>query len=227
MAYLLNPFTLDYIANIAIGSGARQADVDHAWNNILRGYFRPLAYSVERESYLAPDRQFCANVAVINRRNGLHHKAIVVEAKRPTDITPTEHDWDVVRRQLQRNMLLARISDGNIQTMYGIAAIGPLVRMYVYVASAGIALSGAGKFEHRLKLPTDPNARWDTMGNAFFLLTKAKCFPWDMFLFHEVCWQRLQKHFGPGEIELHRLYKALRRLPDPSGSFFENVDFQG
>lgn len=130
MAYLLNPFTLDYIANIAIGSGARQADVDHAWNNILRGYFRPLAYSVERESYLAPDRQFCANVAVINRRNGLHHKAIVVEAKRPTDITPTEHDWDVVRRQLQRNMLLARISDGNIQTMYGIAAIGPLVRMY-------------------------------------------------------------------------------------------------
>jgi hypothetical protein len=147
--YLNNPFTANYIANVGIGSNARQDQVDHAWHNILRDYFFTPNYAVERESYLDPNGLSKANVAVINNRNGGHHKVLVVEAIRPGNAAPTDHEWTRVREQLQTNMLRARIANGNVQTMYGIAAIGRFARMY--------ALSMVDNLRGRLEPVIDRN----------------------------------------------------------------------
>lgn len=40
----------------------------------------------------------------------------------------------------------------------------------------------------------------------------------DLYLVHELCWQRLLGHFGPGEFHLECLYEALERLPPRIGN---------
>lgn len=40
----------------------------------------------------------------------------------------------------------------------------------------------------------------------------------DLYLVHELCWQRLLGHFGPGEFHLGCLYEALERLPPRIGN---------
>ncbi|KAB8276368.1 hypothetical protein BDV30DRAFT_235821 [Aspergillus minisclerotigenes] len=40
----------------------------------------------------------------------------------------------------------------------------------------------------------------------------------DLYLVHELCWQRLWGHVGPGEFHLGCLYEALERLPPRIGN---------
>ncbi|GAQ42171.1 hypothetical protein AtubIFM55763_003643 [Aspergillus tubingensis] len=111
-----------YITEIAIGQHQPQKPVDHAWQNILQHYFRTSHYSVERN-------------------NGFH-EVIVVEAKKPTGRAPTEHKWNGVRQQLQKdNMLAFRNRLDNVQTMYGVAAVGSRARFYVLFMNQNVLVS--------------------------------------------------------------------------------------
>jgi hypothetical protein len=91
----------------------------------------------------------------------------------------------------------------------------------VYVAFDGVELSEVGsiKEEGFVRVWADRNARWDGMLDDGILLTESTFWPWDLFLFHEVCWQRFTEYFKPGEIKLSRLFEVLKRLPIPQGSF--------
>ncbi|PYH67753.1 uncharacterized protein BO88DRAFT_426968 [Aspergillus vadensis CBS 113365] len=115
-----------YITQIAIGQHQPQKPVDHVWQNILQHYFRTSHYTVERVRLI---------VSVVNSRNKQWlHEVIVVEAKKPTGRAPTEHKWNGVRQQLQKdNMLAFRNRLGNVQTMYGVAAVGFRARFYVFL----------------------------------------------------------------------------------------------
>ncbi|PYH91066.1 hypothetical protein BO71DRAFT_295009, partial [Aspergillus ellipticus CBS 707.79] len=114
------PLIMDYLADIQIGSGARQDKVDHVWSNILSNYFPQPHYAVEREYYLADNTRRKANVCVTDRRANNPHKVIVVEAKRPSSTDPTPRQWRKARRQLQDNMLQSRAAAGKVQTMNGV-----------------------------------------------------------------------------------------------------------
>lgn len=74
-------------------------------------------------------------MAVVNIRNNAMHKVVLFEAKRPVDRRgkdplPTDREWRDVRSQLEENMLLARRSDGAVQGMSEITAIGIWARAY-------------------------------------------------------------------------------------------------
>ncbi|RAH57452.1 hypothetical protein BO85DRAFT_514213 [Aspergillus piperis CBS 112811] len=131
-----------YITEIAIGQHQPQKPVDHAWQNILAHYFRTSHSSVEREAYLNyPQSMSKADVSVVNFRNNGFHEVIVVEAKKPTGRAPTEHKWNGVRQQLQDNMLAFRNRLGNVQTMYGVAAVGSRARFYVLFMNQNVLVS--------------------------------------------------------------------------------------
>ncbi|GKZ77628.1 hypothetical protein AnigIFM56816_011366 [Aspergillus niger] len=143
LRYYQCPLIQGYITDIAIGRDAPQKPVDHAWHNILAHYFRTPSYTVEREAYLDDPRisKEAANVSVVNTRNNGAHEVIVVEAKKPTKRAPTDHKWDGVRQQLQDNMLKFRNRLGNVQTMYGVAAVGSRARFYVLLMNQNVLVS--------------------------------------------------------------------------------------
>lgn len=64
------------------------------------------------------------------------HKVIWFEAKRPEgtepsrETMPNENDWEEVRSQIRDYMITARASDGDVQRMYGVTAIGMYARMF-------------------------------------------------------------------------------------------------
>ena len=96
----------------------------------------------------------------------------------------------------------------NIHTNYN----GPCK---VYIDSNEIKLSGLGseKLDGRLTVPIDRTAKWDTIGDDYIRLMDSPCWPWDLYLFHDVCWQHLTDHFRPDEIDLSKLFATLDRLP--------------
>ncbi|PYI01171.1 hypothetical protein BO78DRAFT_436492 [Aspergillus sclerotiicarbonarius CBS 121057] len=68
-------------------------------------------------------------------------------------------------------------------------------------------------------MPTRPHVRipdanepgiWETSDTPSHKKT-------DLYLFHAICWDRLQGHFNPGEVPLVCLYEALECLPFPVG----------
>lgn len=79
---------------------------------------------------------------MVNFRNNGFHEVIVVEAKKPTGRAPTEHKWNGVRQQLQKdNMLAFRNRLDNVQTMYGVAAVGSRARFYVLFMNQNVLVS--------------------------------------------------------------------------------------
>ncbi|OGM42314.1 hypothetical protein ABOM_007918 [Aspergillus bombycis] len=63
------------------------------------------------------------------------------------------------------------------------------------------------------RVPRDRHKRWDTMEDDYVTLS----LPWkwrdDLVLFHELCWERLEDHFNPGEIRLGTLSWILSYFP--------------
>lgn len=90
----------------------------------------------------------------------------------------------------------------------------------VYRVPGGAKLTGVGSIEHHrdLRVPNDETARWDNMDDDYILLAKVPNRIWDLYLFHERCWDRLIEHISPQEFDLGSLYKALEYLPLPPGS---------
>lgn len=134
-----------YVANIrtrtAEGRRSREDQVDHLWHSAYNHAFIrgdtavPVTFQVEREPYLAQNLGNRSNMAVVNIRNNTMHKVVLFEAKRPVDREgvdplPNDREWEEVKSQLVRNMCRARASDGAVQGMYGIAAIGTWARAY-------------------------------------------------------------------------------------------------
>lgn len=105
------------------------------WSNILNHYF-PLrdGFGTEREALVKPPRRFATNVATTNVRPLGMHKVVLVEAKtfpRNTDIGWfSVYPWADVESILQSFMKKAPDTFGNVQTMYGIVAVGDRVRFY-------------------------------------------------------------------------------------------------
>lgn len=107
----------------------------------------------------------------------------------------------------------------------------------VYRGPNKVELSGVGseQLSYRLMAPIDPAARWDTMGENYFVLMDAPCWPWDVFLFHEVCCDELMRHFADGEMSgmdmdtgdtgLESLLEALNDLPQPGRRFPSSLVF--
>ncbi|KAL4885249.1 hypothetical protein BJY04DRAFT_214584 [Aspergillus karnatakaensis] len=129
-AYLRhNGFAADFIAGILQppqrGQPSRE-DLPRRYRN----------FAVLREPYLERTSRRKTNIAVVNRRGNPRaiHKVVIFEAKRDyradPQLEPSDAQWRHVQVQLQRNMTRARRADGNVQRMYGIAAIGLHVRFY-------------------------------------------------------------------------------------------------
>ena len=115
---------------------------DQVWLNILARYFPPQNdFQLEREPYVGntANTKKRANVAISNLRadtNGVidMRKVLVVEAKRfpktrRTD-WPGRYNWHKVRVQLKDYIVSMPTEWGNVQTMYGFAAVGDKVRFY-------------------------------------------------------------------------------------------------
>ncbi|KAL2847811.1 hypothetical protein BJY01DRAFT_246713 [Aspergillus pseudoustus] len=145
----LVPFVGKYIGRIMntdqTGGRAREDQVDHLWNNIFVYYFqrlRPEVFTVERESYLSPTQQRRANIAVVNLRNNRMHKCILFEAKRPSgqgpEPNPTAAEWAAAELELEQNLNLAKLTDGSVQGMYGVVAIGMWCRMFYVTTNANV-----------------------------------------------------------------------------------------
>lgn len=122
--------------------GVLQERIDQVWLNILARYFPPVnEFQLEREAYVGntAETRRRANVSISNLcENDLGeidlHKFLVVEAKCfPGPWVPKwvrYYDWDAVLDQLEGYMLTMRTTFGNVQTMYGLVAVGDKVRFY-------------------------------------------------------------------------------------------------
>ncbi|GAT22269.1 hypothetical protein RIB2604_01503020 [Aspergillus luchuensis] len=89
----------------------------------------------------------------------------------------------------------------------------------LYQAAGSIKLSGIGyrKNSDPLKVPIDPDKRWDTTGSDFCTVSDLPCWPRNIYFFHEICWQRLAQHFAGDNVDYSALYDVLKRLPFPAG----------
>ncbi|GCB20351.1 hypothetical protein AAWM_03236 [Aspergillus awamori] len=88
----------------------------------------------------------------------------------------------------------------------------------LYQAAGSVELSGIGYKSGwiPLKVPTDPDKRWDTMGDDFCTVSDLPCWPRDLFILHEICWQRLVEHITQDSVNYSDLYDVLTRLPFPA-----------
>lgn len=67
--------------------------------------------------------------------------------------------------------------------------------------------------EHRV--PKDEKERWDTMGDDSMLLENPPFRIWDVYFFHERCWNNLMEHIDGEGFDLNSLYEALESFPHP------------
>ncbi|KAE8401831.1 hypothetical protein BDV37DRAFT_285236 [Aspergillus pseudonomiae] len=86
----------------------------------------------------------------------------------------------------------------------------------IWETTGEIELSGVGLRSvqdqfNRFRVPRDQRKRWDTVGDGYITLP----LPWrctdNLVFFHELCWERLEDHFNPGEIKLGTLRWILLR----------------
>ncbi|GLA51161.1 hypothetical protein AnigIFM63604_007509 [Aspergillus niger] len=100
----------------------------------------------------------------------------------------------------------------------------------LYRDAGSIKLSGIGyrKNSNPLKVPINPDRRWDTMGDDFCTVSELPCWPRNLFFFHEICWQRLGEHIAEDNVDYNDLYDVLKRLPFPAedgaSSYFNYAD---
>jgi hypothetical protein len=133
--YWTLPIIASYLSEVNPANDPYQERIDHLWSNILNHYF-PLrdGFGTEREALVKPPRKFKTNVAITNILPSGMHKVILVEAKAFPDKTDigwfNVYPWAGVESQLQSYMKKARDTFGNVQTMYGIVAVGDRVRFY-------------------------------------------------------------------------------------------------
>ncbi|GIK06729.1 hypothetical protein Aspvir_002379 [Aspergillus viridinutans] len=133
--YWTLPIIASYLTEINPANDPYQERIDQLWLNILTHYF-PLRddLGTEREAHVEPGRMFAVNVAVTNIRQNHMHKVIVVEAKAFPHNTDNgwfnRYPWTEVEGELKFYMEKIRQNFGNVQTMYGIAAVGDMVRFY-------------------------------------------------------------------------------------------------
>ncbi|KAL3409448.1 hypothetical protein V8F44DRAFT_656079 [Aspergillus fumigatus] len=133
--YWTLPIIASYLSEVNPANNPYQERIDHLWSNILNHYF-PLrdGFGTEREALVKPQRRFATNVAITNVRPLGMHKVVLVEAKtfpRNTDIGWfSVYPWADVESILQSFMKKAPDTFGNVQTMYGIVAVGDRVRFY-------------------------------------------------------------------------------------------------
>jgi hypothetical protein len=133
--YWTLPIIASYLPEVNPANDPYQERIDHLWSNILNHYF-PLrdGFGTEREALVKPPRKFKTNVAITNILPSGMHKVILVEAKAFPDKTDigwfNVYPWAGVESQLQSYMKKARDTFGNVQTMYGIVAVGDRVRFY-------------------------------------------------------------------------------------------------
>ncbi|OJI82739.1 hypothetical protein ASPTUDRAFT_191236 [Aspergillus tubingensis CBS 134.48] len=121
LRYYQSPPIRRYISQIAIGQHQPQKPSTMPGRISCSIYFRTSHYSV--------------------KRNNGFHEVIVVEAKKSTGRAPTAHKWNGVRQQLQDNMLAFRNRLGNVQTMYGVAAVESRARFYVLFMNQNVLVS--------------------------------------------------------------------------------------
>ncbi|KAH8693829.1 hypothetical protein BGW36DRAFT_429860 [Talaromyces proteolyticus] len=138
-SYASSSFILGVIGELI--PGVYQEVIDNTWSNILRVYFGV------NDFYVQPSRSLKkANVVVSNylrtrppgqdRLVQTRHKVLLVEAKRfPRSARhdsnwSVNYDWQRVLDQLGKYMRQARAEFGNLQTMYGIVAVGNKARFY-------------------------------------------------------------------------------------------------
>ncbi|PYH91067.1 hypothetical protein BO71DRAFT_460902, partial [Aspergillus ellipticus CBS 707.79] len=88
----------------------------------------------------------------------------------------------------------------------------------VYQDSGTVRVPGEGLWKppDPIRVPTNPGAKWDTMGEDYIRLQRWPCWPRYMFELHEICWQRLMAHFDPEGVSPCDLYDALMKLPFPT-----------
>ncbi|KAF7183196.1 hypothetical protein CNMCM7691_003031 [Aspergillus felis] len=133
--YWTLPIIASYLSEINSANDPYQERIDQLWLNILTHYF-PLrdGFGTEREAHVQPRRKFAVNVAVTNIRQNHMHKVIMVEAKAFPDDTDNgwfnRYPWTGVEKELHFYMKKVRHNFGNVQTMYGIVAVGDMVRFY-------------------------------------------------------------------------------------------------
>lgn len=144
--YLRGSFCQDYIARIEkkrpTGAIPREDQVDHLWQRVFKIYFehqsRPALFDVQREAYATEKSQKRSNISVVNRRGepASAHKVVWFKAKRPKgtepsrETMPSQKDWEEVRGEIRDYMVTSRASDGDVQRMYGVTAIGMYARMF-------------------------------------------------------------------------------------------------
>lgn len=83
---------------------------------------------------------------------------------------------------------------------------------------SGVGLRSVQDQFNSFRVPQDRRKRWDTVGDDYITLS----LPWrctdNLVFFHELCWERLEDHFNPGEIKLGTLrwilLCSLRRCRD-------------
>lgn len=84
----------------------------------------------------------------------------------------------------------------------------------MYRGQYGVGLTGIGYTwnDREYRVPYDERERWDTTDDLILLI-----YPpfriWDVYLFHEKCWDNLMEHIDGAEFDLDSLYVALESFP--------------